>query len=227
MVLVAHFLDNGRQLLGIHILVEQVQQGNGHVAVQRLVIILEEILDVTSHSLGVSLDVVHRGSLRLNGIVQRPESQRKRHGLATAPARLTMVNQRFGVLVLVIPIFVHLVKDAIVFHLPVFVLINPLAESLFLVFTFFHHLVALELLHLANVVFPVVAHAGLFGGVLDEYGGVSVHVLAVLLQFGGAAVHNGGAFQFDDILHGTGIGVAVCAARVTENHGIITWLNAF
>ena len=79
------------------------------------------------------------------------------------------------------PVLVHLVKDTGVFGLAVLVLGGPLTEGLFLLHAFLHHLVALQLLDLANAVFPIVAHAGLFGGILDEDGGIGVHVLAILL----------------------------------------------
>ena len=97
------------------------------------------------------------------------------------PAGFTVIDQRLLVFGLVVPVVVHFVENAVIFGFAVFVLRGPLAESLLLLQTFLIHFVALQLFHLTDVIFPIVADAGLFGGVLYEDGRVGIHVLAVLL----------------------------------------------
>ena len=189
-----------RHEVGGNVLVEQAKQRSGHILVEGHGIVLEEGLHGRLHLFGSGLDVGFVGLL-FKHLVDAHEPAAEGDGLATVPAGLAVVDKRLLDFVQDVPLGFDAREDVAIFGLALRVGVDPVHEVFLLGHTLLVDVVAFELLHLTDVIFPIVRHAGLLGGVHDEHLLVGVHVLAVVLELGGAAVDDGGAFFFDDVLH--------------------------
>ena len=224
-VILADLKDLRRHQVSGDVFVEQSQQCGGHILIQSHVVVFEEGVHLGLHLLGSSLDISLVG-LVLKHLVDAHEPAAEGNGLASVPAGFAVIHERLLNLVQNLPLLLNAIEDVAVFGFPGRIGVDPVLEVLLLGETTFIHMVAFELLHLADIIFPIVRHAGLLGGIFDEHLLVGVHVLAVVVELGGAAVDDGGAFLFDDVFHGIRSGVAVGGAGITKNHGIIAGFHA-
>ena len=60
---------------------------------------------------------------------------------------------------------------------------------------------------------------------MDEHFVVGIHVLAVVVELGGAAVDDGRPLFLNDVFHSVGSGIAVGGAGIAKDHGIVAWLD--